>query len=77
MQRSCRVGPTKPFYLALGCRSREAGRQHLRGAPGRRARPYRYHLANEEAIYVLESSGSVPANDDEKRSEVNLDADGV
>ena len=38
---------------------------------------YRNHLANEEAIYVLEGSGSVPANDYEKRSEVNLHADGV
>src|SRR3712207_603349 len=26
-------------------------------APGRRAWPYHYHLANEEAIYVLEGSG--------------------
>ena len=25
--------------------------------PGRRAWPYHYHLANEEAIYVLEGSG--------------------
>jgi hypothetical protein len=27
--------------------------------PGRRAWPYHYHLANEEAIYVLESSGTL------------------
>jgi uncharacterized cupin superfamily protein len=27
--------------------------------PGRRAWPYHYHLANEEAIYVLEGSGSL------------------
>ena len=68
LRRSCRVGPTRPFYLALGCRWREAWLQHLRGAPSRRGRPYRYDLANEEAIYVLEGSGSVPSNDDETRS---------
>jgi uncharacterized cupin superfamily protein len=27
--------------------------------PGRRAWPYHYHLANEEAIYVLEGSGTL------------------
>ena len=27
--------------------------------PGRRAWSYRYHLANEEAIYVLEGSGTL------------------
>jgi uncharacterized cupin superfamily protein len=27
--------------------------------PGRQAWPYHYHLANEEAIYVLEGSGSL------------------
>ncbi len=27
--------------------------------PGRRAFPYHYHLANEEAIYVLEGSGTL------------------
>jgi uncharacterized cupin superfamily protein len=26
---------------------------------GRRARPYHYHLANEEAVYVLEGSGTL------------------
>ena len=26
--------------------------------PGRRAWPYHYHLANEEAIYVLHGSGT-------------------
>ena len=28
-------------------------------APGRRAWPYHYHGANEEAIYVLEGSGTL------------------
>src|SRR5215207_3787519 len=28
-------------------------------SPGRRAWPYHYHLANEEAIYVLEGSGTL------------------
>jgi uncharacterized cupin superfamily protein len=27
--------------------------------PGRRAWPYHYHLANEEAIYILEGSGTL------------------
>lgn len=27
--------------------------------PGRRAWPYHYHLANEEAIYVLQASGTL------------------
>src|SRR3990170_7525435 len=27
--------------------------------PGRRAWPYHYHLANEEAIYVLQGSGTL------------------
>src|ERR687890_328740 len=27
--------------------------------PGRRAWPYHYHLANEEAVYVLEGSGTL------------------
>ena len=27
--------------------------------PGRRAWPYHYHLANEEAVYVLDGSGSL------------------
>ena len=33
--------------------------QPLRGAAGRRAWPYHYHLANEEAIYVLYDSGTL------------------
>ena len=30
--------------------------------PGRRAWPYHYHGANEEAVYVLEGSGTLRAN---------------
>lgn len=33
--------------------------------PGRRAWPYHYHLANEEAIYILEGSGTLRISDDE------------
>lgn len=33
--------------------------------PGRRAWPYHYHGANEEAIYVLEGSGTLRANGEE------------
>ncbi len=33
--------------------------------PGRRAWPYHYHLANEEAIYVLEGSGTLRIGADE------------
>jgi uncharacterized cupin superfamily protein len=33
--------------------------------PGRRAWPYHYHLANEEAIYVLEGSGTLRIGEDE------------
>lgn len=33
--------------------------------PGRRAWPYHYHLANEEAIYVLEGSGTLRIGDNE------------
>src|SRR5918996_2181669 len=33
--------------------------------PGRRAWPYHYHLANEEAIYVLEGSGILRIGDKE------------
>jgi uncharacterized cupin superfamily protein len=36
----------------LGCSLYEA-------PPGRRAWPYHYHLANEEAIYVLHGSGTL------------------
>jgi uncharacterized cupin superfamily protein len=32
---------------------------------GRRAWPYHYHLANEEAIYVLEGSGTLRINGEE------------
>jgi uncharacterized cupin superfamily protein len=35
--------------------------------PGRRAWPYHYHLANEEAIYVLEGSGTLRIGGDEIR----------
>jgi hypothetical protein len=34
-------------------------------APGRRTWPYHYHLANEEAIYVLEGSGKLRTADGE------------
>ena len=34
-------------------------------APGRRAWPYHYHGANEEAIYVLEGSGTLRVNGEE------------
>ena len=34
-------------------------------APGRRAWPYHYHDANEEAIYVLEGSGTLRVGGDE------------
>ena len=33
--------------------------------PGRRAWPYHYHGANEEAIYVLEGSGTLRVGDEE------------
>jgi uncharacterized cupin superfamily protein len=33
--------------------------------PGRRAWPYHYHLANEEAIYVLEGSGMLRVGEEE------------
>ena len=33
--------------------------------PGRRAWPYHYHGANEEAIYLLEGSGSLRVNGEE------------
>jgi uncharacterized cupin superfamily protein len=33
--------------------------------PGRRAWPYRYHLANEEAIYILEGSGTLRIDGEE------------
>ena len=33
--------------------------------PGRRAWPYHYHLANEEAIYVLEGSGTLRVSERE------------
>ncbi len=33
--------------------------------PGRRAWPYHYHSANEEAIYVLEGSGTLRVNGEE------------
>lgn len=33
--------------------------------PGRRAWPYHYHGANEEAIYVLEGSGTLRVDDEE------------
>ena len=41
-----------------------AGSEQLRCSlyevpPGRRAFPYHYHLANEEALYVLEGSGTL------------------
>jgi uncharacterized cupin superfamily protein len=35
--------------------------------PGRRAWPYHYHLANEEAIYVLEGSGTLRIGGEEIR----------
>ncbi len=35
--------------------------------PGRRAWPYHYHLANEEAIYVLEGSGLLRIGEEEVR----------
>jgi uncharacterized cupin superfamily protein len=35
--------------------------------PGRRAWPYHYHLANEEAIYVLEGSGTLRIGGEEVR----------
>ena len=35
--------------------------------PGRRAFPYHYHLANEEAIYVLEGSGTLRIGEEEIR----------
>ncbi len=35
--------------------------------PGRRAWPYHYHLANEEAIYVLEGSGKLRIGEVEVR----------
>lgn len=33
--------------------------------PGRRAWPYHYHLANEEAIYILEGSGTLRIGEEE------------
>ena len=42
----------------LGCSLYEVG-------PGRTAWPYHYHGANEEAIYVLEGSGTLRVNDEE------------
>jgi uncharacterized cupin superfamily protein len=36
-------------------------------SPGRRAWPYHYHLANEEAIYVLEGSGKLRIGGEEIR----------
>jgi uncharacterized cupin superfamily protein len=35
--------------------------------PGRQAFPYHYHLANEEAIYVLEGSGTLRIGEEEIR----------
>ena len=35
--------------------------------PGRRAFPHHYHLANEEAIYVLEGSGTLRIGEEEIR----------
>ena len=35
--------------------------------PGRRAFPYHYHLANEEAIYMLEGSGTLRIGEEEIR----------
>ena len=35
--------------------------------PGRRAWPYHYHLANEEAIYVLEGSGTLRIDGEQVR----------
>jgi uncharacterized cupin superfamily protein len=36
-------------------------------SPGRRAWPYHYHLANEEAIYVLQGSGTLRIGGEEVR----------
>jgi uncharacterized cupin superfamily protein len=34
-------------------------------APGKRAFPFHYHLANEEAVYVLEGEGTLRLGDEE------------
>ena len=52
--------------------SRETGGEKLGCSlyevpPGRRAWPYHYHVANEEAIYVLEGSGRLRIGEEEVR----------
>ena len=47
----------KSLGSAAGCE--KLGCSLYEVPPGRRAWPYHYHLANEEAIYVLEGSGTL------------------
>lgn len=43
--------------------NQQLGAQVLELAPGERAFPFHYHCANEEAIYVLEGTGTVRIGD--------------
>jgi uncharacterized cupin superfamily protein len=49
--------------LADAAGGRELGCSHVELAPGKVAWPFHHHLANEEAIYVLEGTGTARIGD--------------
>jgi uncharacterized cupin superfamily protein len=53
--------------LGLSAGGKKLGCSLYEVPPGRRAWPYHYHLANEEAIYVLEGSGNLRIGGEEIR----------
>jgi uncharacterized cupin superfamily protein len=50
-------------FLAEAASGREIGCSHVELAPGKVAWPFHHHLANEEAIFVLEGTGTARIGD--------------
>ena len=57
----------KRKYLSSAAGGEKLGCSLYEVPPGRRAWPYHYHLANEEAIYVLEGLGTLRIGGEEIR----------
>lgn len=61
--------PDRPGFrrkrLARAAGGQDIGCSEYTLAPGESAWPYHYHTANEEAIYVLEGTGTIRLADDE------------
>lgn len=51
-------------YLAQAAGGRQLGCSYVELAPGATAWPHHYHCANEEAIYVLEGTGTARIGDE-------------